>query len=59
MKKPHIRVEIEKRLDAISGKCQLDAETVMRGYKKLLEADPRRLVDDKGQYRPLHELDDA
>lgn len=57
--KPHIRDEVDKRLAIISGQCELDTAAVWQGYKKLLQADPRRLMDDDGQYKPLSELDDA
>jgi phage terminase small subunit len=57
--KVSIKGEIEKRLAAISGQCELDTAAVWQGYKMLLQADPRRMVDKNGQYKPLHELDDA
>lgn len=60
--KSHVKVAIETELVKLCGTAltaaHVTAERVLREYARVGFADPRKLYDDKGNIKPVKELDD-
>lgn len=58
LKEPKVSAEVEKRRTEIVAKLELSTERTIKEVSRLAFCDPRRLVDEKGKLKQLHELDD-
>lgn len=56
--KPHIQAEIAKRRERISQKADVQAADVLLALARIAFADIRKLYDEHGNLKPIHELDD-
>ena len=58
LKEPKVSAEVEKRRTEIVAKLELSTERTIKEVSRLAFCDPRKLVDEKGRLKQLHELDD-
>ncbi len=56
--KPDIQAAIQKRREKIEQKTEITIERVLREYARLGFNDPRKLFNDDGSPKGIHELDD-
>lgn len=49
---------MDKRRTNIAVKTELSTDEIMADMARALRFDPRKLYDEKGQLKPIHELDD-
>jgi hypothetical protein len=58
LKNPEVSQAITTLRERVAAKAEAKAEDVIRSLVRTLHADPRLLVDDKGNRIPLQELDE-
>jgi Terminase small subunit len=58
-RKAHIAALIKERTQKRLEAAKLEADEVILSAARVLRFDPRKLVDEKGKPKKLHELDDA
>jgi phage terminase small subunit len=57
-KKPHVYQAIVKRLNVINKGLEVTQERVLKEYARIGFLDTRKLYDEEGQLKSIHELDD-
>jgi phage terminase small subunit len=55
LRKPKIDKYVQKRLERLSAKVQMDTEWVLQGYKKLVDFSFDEIYDDDGHLKPISE----
>lgn len=58
LKHPNVTANIAERRNELREASRLTTENVARELAKLVFADPRKFIDEAGNIKPLHELDD-
>ena len=58
LRKPNIQSEIDKVMGERSARTEITADRVLREYARLGFFDPRKLFNDDGSPKGIHELDD-
>ncbi len=58
LKKEHVAAAVQVAQDQRAERVGVDADRVLAQVACIALADPRRLVDEKGRFLPLHELPD-
>jgi hypothetical protein len=59
LRKAHIARLIKERTQKRLEAAKLEADEVILSAARVLRFDPRKLVDEKGKPKKLHELDEA
>ena len=57
LKDVRVRTLLDKRRTNIAVKTELSTDEIMADMARALRFDPRKLYDEKGQLKPIHELD--
>lgn len=57
-RKVEVQAEIQRRQQKLNEKLELSTERTLREIARLAYFDPRKLLDNTGRPKPLHELDD-
>src|SRR5947209_3662193 len=58
LQKPEILAAIQSRRAAVVAKLEITVERLVTEMARIALADPRKLFDERGHLKPLHELDD-
>lgn len=58
LKDPRVLAEVAKRRTEIVAELELSTERTIKEVSRLAFCDPRKLVDENGRLKQLHELDD-
>jgi phage terminase small subunit len=58
LNRPHVKAEIERRLEKATSKADITAERVMQEYARIAFGDLRQFYNDDGTLKAIHELDD-
>ena len=58
MKHAEVLAQIEQRQAELRKKFELTTESVLNNLRQTLHFDPRKLYDEHGNLKPVHELDD-
>lgn len=58
LRKPEIKAYIEAKKAEMAERCAVTVERVLQEYARIGFLDPRKLYDDDGALKSVHELDD-
>jgi phage terminase small subunit len=58
LKNVNVAQEIARRRTEVVANLELSTERTLKEVSRIAFSDPRKLVDEKGKVKPLHELDD-
>lgn len=58
LRKPEIQKAVESKMNERSKRVEITADNVLREIARLGFSDPRKLFDENGNLKPIHELDD-